>query len=66
MLIYQRKKVQKDSLYPRGTYLYICSFTDANIYYQIYNEFKDVNFYRESLFQVLPRVNFDMHDQLLQ
>lgn len=41
-------------------------FTDPNIYYQKYNDFKDVNLYRESLFQILPRSNFDMHDQLMQ
>lgn len=40
------------------------SFTDANIYYQKYKDFDSVNFYRESLFQVMPRSNFDMHDQL--
>ena len=42
----------------------IFRFTDPNMYYQIYQNFEEVNFYRESLFQILPKSNFDMHDQL--
>ena len=41
------------------------SFTDPNIYYQTYKQYEDVNFYRESLFQIIPKSNFDLHDQLL-
>jgi hypothetical protein len=37
-------------------------FTDPNIYYQTFAEYKDVNFYRESLFQIIPKSNFDLHD----
>lgn len=55
-------------MFPKGTYLsYIFHrFTDPNIYYQKYQEFDKVNLYRESLFQILPRSNFDMHDQMMQ
>jgi hypothetical protein len=42
------------------------SFTDSNIYYQTYEQFDEVNFYRESLFQILPKSNFDLHDQYLE
>ena len=41
------------------------SFTDPNVYYQNYENYDEVNFYRESLFQMLPKSNFDLHDQLL-
>ncbi len=41
------------------------SFTDPNVYYQTYQNYDEVNFYRESLFQILPKSNFDLHDQLL-
>ena len=40
-------------------------FTNPNIYYQTYEQYDEVNFYRESLFQILPKSNFDFHDQLL-
>ena len=50
----------------KGTSPLILRFTDSDIYYQKFNEFSDVNFYRESLFQILPTSNFDMHDQLLR
>lgn len=40
-------------------------FTDPNIYYQTYSQYDEVNFYRESLFQIIPKSNFDLHDQLL-
>lgn len=40
-------------------------FTDPNVYYQTYEQYDEVNFYRESLFQILPKSNFDFHDQLL-
>lgn len=42
-----------------------CRFTDPNIYYQTFEKYDEVNFYRESLFQVIPKSNFDLHDQLL-
>ena len=48
----------------QGVFLITLRFTDSNIYYQKYGEFENVNLYRESLFQVLPRSNFDIHDQL--
>ena len=41
------------------------SFTDPNVYYQTYENYDEVNFYRESLFQILPKSNFDLHDQLM-
>ena len=34
------------------------------MYYQTYENYDEVNFYRESLFQILPKSNFDLHDQL--
>ena len=53
----------KDSLFPKGTLFHYCRFTDPNIYYQKYKDFKEVNLYRESLFQICPKINFDVHDQ---
>lgn len=43
----------------------LCSFTDPNIYYQTFTNYDEVNFYRESLFQIIPKSNFDLHDTLL-
>ena len=43
----------------------LLSFTDSNIYYQKYSTFDTVNFYRESLFQIIPPSNFDIHDEMI-
>ena len=40
------------------------SFTDSNIYYQKYSTFDKVNFYRESLFQIMPPVSFDIGEEV--
>lgn len=60
-----KKKTTKGLIISKGYLLIPHRFTDSNLYYQTYNDFEDVNFYRKSLFQILPRVNLDMHDQLL-
>lgn len=49
----------------QGVKVLSCRFTDPNVYYQTYEKYDEVNFYRESLFQILPKSNFDLHDQLL-
>lgn len=38
-------------------------FTDSNVYYLTYQNFSILNNYRESLFQVLPRGSFEIHDE---
>jgi len=43
---------------------YSKSFTDSNIYYQKYSTFDKVNFYRESLFQIMPPVSFDIGEEV--
>jgi hypothetical protein len=34
-------------------------FTDKDAKYTTFEQFKDCNFYRQSLFQILPRGNFE-------
>lgn len=41
-------------------------FTDNNVYYMNYEQFESINNYRESLFQILPRGAFDIHDEYLK
>lgn len=41
-------------------------FTDPNIYYQRYTDFNEVNWYRESLFQIIPKTSFHINDELLK
>jgi hypothetical protein len=43
---------------------FLKSFTDSNIYYQKYSKFDKVNFYRESLFQIMPPVSFDIGEEV--
>lgn len=43
---------------------FLKSFTDSNIYYQKYSTFDKVNFYRESLFQIMPPVSFDLGEEV--
>jgi inositol 1,4,5-triphosphate receptor type 1/inositol 1,4,5-triphosphate receptor type 3 len=38
-------------------------FTDSNVYYETYQRFASLNNYRESLFQILPRGSFEIHDE---
>ncbi len=60
-----KEKMPQGLIIAKGYILSQFSFTDSNIYYQTYEKFEEVNFYRESLFQILPKSNFDLHDQYL-
>lgn len=41
-------------------------FTDSNTYFMTYENFPQINNYRESLFQILPRGALDIHDEYIK
>ena len=41
-------------------------FTDIDAKYLIFSKFKNFEFYRQGLFQILPRGVFETHDELLK
>jgi len=39
-------------------------FTDVDAMYIVFEQFRNIEFYRQGLFQVLPRGVFEIHDEV--
>jgi hypothetical protein len=41
-------------------------FTDLDAMYIVFDKFRNINVYRQGLFQILPRGVFEIHDEVLR